>query len=494
MLRKIGAITLHTSSVRRLTRTAAILGAIALCLSTAATGRAATGGSRTAVGASRSPSGAVMKIRPTGCLDAFNNVRALSRADCLYHYKTSAGNLAIVSLRPGSLAIDTYNPTARRHVGTTRSISIAGWPDWGGFYAAPDGDFYVLVGRNNFRQKVNSTPIAVRRYNRNWTLLGTAYLKSGGDENSIEQPGGDPYGVYQPFVASAAHMVLVGNRLVVDMGRLIFSEWDPHGIHHQTSLTFEVNVDTMTAASFYQLHYQTDTVSHSFSQFVAMNGDDLVVVERGDGYPRAIQMGVMPGYPNPPRHAMPNPFATMYRYDLFDFNGPIGDNVTGTSTDGLLSGPSGIVVVGASIPQPNAPHGPFLWRRARANIYAIAANPSTGAHTFEWLTQVAGRDEVLEPRVVQIGVDRYAVLFSVCRDDHCNLQYRLIDSAGAVLARASVPGVMFPASSDPILIGRGVYWVGGRSAYESGPERLFALNVADPTRPALFMAKKQVKR
>ena len=152
-----------------------------------------------------------------------------------------------------------------------------------------------------------------------------------------------------------------------------------------------------------------------------------------------------------------------------------------------------IVVVGSSIPQPNAPHGHLLYR-ARHNIYAIAADPSTGTHTFEWLTQVAGGDVVLEPRVVQIDADRYVVLFSALRDGRYSLQYRLIDSAGTVLATASVPGIIFPASADPILIGREVYWVGWHSASEPEPEYLFALNVSDPTRPAVFMAMKQLKR
>ena len=353
----------------------------------------------------------------------------------------------------------------------------------------------MLIGRPNFSQDDNFDVVAVRRYNRDWTLRGTAYMKSGGDRNSVDQLGGDPDGIYMPFEASAAHMVLVGNRLVVDMGRLIFSIWDQTGLHHQVSLTFEVNVDTMTATSFYQLSYESVAASHSVAQFVAMDGNNLVEIEHGDAYPRAIAMGVMPGYPYPPQPTMPGYSIVMHQYDLFDFNGGIGNNFTGATVDGLVSGPSGIVVVGSSIPQPNAPHGPLLYG-AHHNIYAISADPSTGANTFRWLTQFAfkGANDVLEPRVVQVGVDRYAVLFSVRRDNHYSMLYRLIDSAGAVLASTSFPGVMFPASSDPILIGHAVYWVGWYSSTDPEPECLFAVNVSDPTRPFLLKAKKAVKR
>ena len=100
MLKQIGAIKLHQPSATRLTCTAAIVGAVSLGLPAAAVGRAQVGGSRTGAAASRPPSGAVMKIRPTRCLivGAYEG-KDWSTADCVYYYKNSAGNLVIVALR-----------------------------------------------------------------------------------------------------------------------------------------------------------------------------------------------------------------------------------------------------------------------------------------------------------------------------------------------------------------------------------------------------------
>jgi len=176
------------------------------------------------------------------------------------------------------------------------------------------------------------------------------------------------------------------------------------------------------------------------------------------------------------------------KYDLFEFNGAIGDNFTGATVTGLVSGPSGIVVVGNSIRHPDAPYGTLGSADEYRNIYAIWADPATGAQTVRWLTDFApqGASDALEPRVVQVGPDRYAVLFSVHSHGSYRMEYRLIDSAGTVLASRSFSGVFFCAISDPILIGGKVYWVGiepnPRTAHV--PDYLFGIDVSYPKTPS----------
>ena len=415
------------------------------------------------------PLGAVMKLGTVGwtrtsSYDGWN----WAKPDLLDYYADGAGSLAIVTCDPtaGALAIDTFDPSTLQRIGDTRSISLAGWPDWGGFYAGPDGFFYVLVGRENPDENDTLDVVAVRRYDRDWTLVGTAYVQ-----------GGAPMGIYTPLAFSAPHMVLVGNRLVVHMGRLIYAH---EGVHHQVNLTFEVDVDTMTATTFDRFGGWPYS-SHSFQQLVAMSDSGLVTIDHGDAYPRAIQMGVIADYPSKRQ---------VSTYDLFAFNGAVGDNFTGATVTGLVSGTSGIVVVGSSIRHPDAPNGALGPADEHRNIYAIWADPATGAHAVRWLTDFApqGADEALEPRVVQVGPDRFAVLFSVRGDSGYRMEYRLIDSAGAVLASASFPGAFFCAASDPILIGGKAYWAGiaPDSWPPPVPAYLFGIDVSDPAAPFLF--------
>jgi hypothetical protein len=426
------------------------------------------GNSLSSVTFTRPPAGAVTQLGAVDWMSTLSYGMNWAIPDFVSYYTDSAGKLAIVNHGEDGLTIDTFEPSTLQHIGATKSVSLAGWPDWGGFCAGSDGCFYVLIGRENPTENDNLDVVALRRYDRNWVLLGTAYVK-GGVSQGVK-------GIYSPFSYSAAHMVLTGNRLVVDMGRLIYAI---EGVHHQVNLTFEVDVDTMTATTFEQLGGYAYS-SHSFQQLVAMNGTSLVMIDHGDAYPRAIQMGVMADYP-----AKRNVFT----YDLFEFNGAIGDNFTGATVTGLVSGPSGIVVVGNSIQHPNAPNGTLGSNDEHRNIYAIWADPATGAHTVRWLTDFApqGADDALDPRVVQVGPNRHAVLFSVQNASGYRMEYRLIDSAGTVLASKSFPGVFFGAESDPIMIGNTVYWAGVApdSWDSSGPSYLFGIDVSDPTTPIL---------
>jgi len=93
-----------------------------------------------------------------------------------------------------------------------------------------------------------------------------------------------------------------------------------------------------------------------------------------------------------------------------------------------------------------------------------------------------------------VATNSYAVLFTVSSrvttqngyHSSYRMEYRLIDSAGTVLASTSFPGVFFCAISDPILIGGKVYWVGIEPDSHTGLDYLFGLDVSDPATPALL--------
>lgn len=397
--------------------------------------------------------------------------------DPAYLYADPAGDLHVVTFDQSAdaLTIEGYDPSTLSVVGQPTTISLSGWPDWGGFYAGPDGDFYVLVGQPNHSEDDSKAVVAVRRYDSSWSLLGTAYVTGGATQGGVK-------GIYDPFAFSDPHMVLVGNRLVVHMARTIYAV---QGVHHQVNLTFEVDVDTMVATTFDQLG-GVSYASHSFQQLVAMSGTNLVMIDHGDAYPREIQLGVMAGYPDQ---------RDVTDYDLFDFNGQEGDNFTGASVTSLISGPQGIVVLGDSIAQPDSPNGQLGSATEPRNAFAISADPATGAHTVQWLTSFAssGTTTAMEPRAVQVGDDRYAVLFGVQHGQSYQLEYRLVDSSGAVLASATFPNVFYATISDPVLDGQGIYWVGDEPGSGSSARGyLFGLDVTNPSAPVLTNSERTI--
>jgi hypothetical protein len=433
----------------------------------------------TATGSAAVPIGGLRAVHSvsTTATSAFNDGNWAS-PDPAYVYADSGGTLHVVTYeqQAGALSVSAYDPVSLARAGEPTTISLSGWPDWGGFYAGPDGYFYVLVGRPNHNEEDSRDVVAVRRYDAGWSLVGTAYVKGGATQGTIK-------GIYDPFDAADPHMTLVGDRLVVHMARTIYAV---EGVHHQVNLTFEVNVDTMVATTFDELG-DVSYSSHSFQQLVAMNGTNLVMVDQGDAFPREIQLGVMASYPDQ---------RAVVDYDLFDFNGEEGDNFTGASLTSLVSGPQGVVVLGNSIPQPDAPGGPLGSADEQRNIFAIAVDPTTGAHTVNWLTDFApdGDTGAMEPRSVQVGDDRYAVLFGVRHGRHYQLEYRLIDSAGEVLASASFPDVFYSTICDPALVGQTVYWVGDEpDAAGSAHAYLFGLDVTDPAAPVLTDTERTIR-
>jgi hypothetical protein len=403
--------------------------------------------------------------------------------DPVYEYTTDEDQvLVIVKHDPNAnrLTIDHYDDWTRQPIGSQQVVSLAGWPDWGGFLSGDDGFSYVLVGRENPDQNDNLPVVAVRRYDPSWNLVGTAYV-DGRATQGIK-------GIYSPFVAGAPHMTLTSGRLVVHMSRLAYAI---DGVHHQANLTFQIDTSTMAATPFERLG-QYAYSSHSFQQLVSMDGDeadghgnDLVMIDHGDAYPRAIQMGVMTDYPARREVAT---------YNLFGFNGAIGNNFTGASVTDMVTGPRDVLVLGNSIPQPNAPNGPLGNDSEHRNVFAISADPATGRHTVHWLTHFAehGQDSAGEPRAVELSPDRYAVLFDVHNGSFHKLEYRLMTSSGTVLASRTFPGAFFSSSSAPLVLGTGpaggstLMWVGiPPGGYRTTAAYLYGLFLDNPRTPVL---------
>ncbi|WP_040562981.1 hypothetical protein [Kineosphaera limosa] len=392
--------------------------------------------------------------------------------DDVFYTTDRSGNLVVVARTPkgDALRIDTFDPRTYAKVGASRSISLSGWSEWGGFYAGPDGHFYVLVGQLNEAQNDAIDVAAVRRYDPQWSLVGTATIKGGATQLFK--------GLWEPFGASAAHMALVGDRLVVHMGRGMYRTND--GLRHQSNFTFEVHVPTMAATTFDDAAgsiWKSPYVSHSFQTLVTTFESSLVLLDHGDAYPRALRMHVFKGYPSS---------RDFTAFDVMSFNGAAGDNATGTAITGLVSGPQGVLVVGNTVRHDDAPRGTFH-RDERRNAFLLWVNPHTQNQRMQPLTQFspAGADIVGHPRIAAVAQDRWAVIFNVERSGAHRTEYRLVDSAGQVHASASFAALYFPAGSEPLRLGSKIVWVGGDPKSDTGEAHLFGIDITDPARPSI---------
>jgi hypothetical protein len=399
--------------------------------------------------------------------------------DRLYYFLDSARNLNVLSVNTidSAFTVSAYGMTDYERL-SFRSISFEECPLWGGFYAAPDGNYYVLVGRDNPDQNDALNVVEIRKYDENWQRTGVGYLK--GNARQMVK------GIHTPFDTGKASMQMVGSTLIVHMASRMYLHSD--GLRHQSNMTFEVDTQTMTVQTFDEKYGAgaSPYASHSFNQFVGFSGNALCTIDHGDAYPRGIQLGVVRNYGSGN--------GKFQAYNIFPFEGETGNNFTGVTVTGFATEDGKALVAGSALPHHEAVQGVTgytnTWKR---NIYWLTADIDSGATTFKWLTQFDpnGAAAAMEPRLIQVGAGRYVLLFSVYNGAAYQMNYRLVDTAGTVLASKSWDSAFFNPVSDPILIGSKLYWVGYESQdrfvdYLAADTYLFVLDLADPAAPRML--------
>lgn len=384
---------------------------------------------------------------------------------------TPDGLLEVSRLQPSSasLVVETIDP-ASLEVKATHTIRVSGGWKIVSDYLASDGSLYVLTTHANRDDSDARDVIAVRKYDSALHEAGVAKLTSGAVNGGVN---------FAPGSGSPS-MTMLGSKLVVSMSRLLYASVGSG--HHEASLAFVVDTSTMTAAATSATY-----VSHSFNQFVVTNGTLAVFLDHGDAYPRALAVDEITGWLT----GMPGTCTTcmVRRFDILKFRGSVDDNFTGATANGFAIGPSGVLTVGVADPDQHGLDGIHGNRPAlMPNAYLISTNLTSGSSRFVWLTRnrpTNPRDVVGQPRIAPIGSDRYAILFGERLGRQHLMEYRLVNSAGAVIASQTWRGRQFSAFGPPAVVGNRLFWAGSRNQTAKGAAYLYALDIANPAMPTL---------
>lgn len=360
------------------------------------------------------------------------------------YYTDGSGNFHIVGYSDQNLYDATCD--ADNNIINTVTVKLP-LPKWGGFYAAPDGNFYVVVGQENPNEQDSLTVAKVLKYNRAWNLLGTADIK-GSMSNAFK-------GIYIPFDAASLRMTQIGSTLIVHTGREMY-EMD--GVHHQSDITFVINTDRMEL-----IDSSMPYVSHSFNQFVVNDGQKVYFLDHGDAYSRGLILSSFSAYAQ-------GSLSGRYAVNIFPFMGETGDNYTGCEVTGFTLRGNTLITLGKSVPHSQAVNGSTGYSsNLNKNIFMIFTDKNSLTSKFLWLTQYApaGSSVTLtEPKLVSVDENRYAVLYSEETSDQSILHYLLMDNSGNVLLSKSYKNVTIQTDSQPILRGRNITWVAGN--YDNG--------------------------
>lgn len=183
---------------------------------------------------------------------------------------------------------------------------------FGGAFIA-DGEHYILFGYSNEKEDDNKTVYRLVKYGSQWDEIGSCSLKGA---NTV-----------YPFDAGTARFAKSGHNLFIRTCHEMYKSED--GFNHQANVTIHIDTNHMTIVNEHHTVFNISTgyVSHSFNQFVQVDGDNLVSLDHGDAYPRSLVIcrykeGISSGDPLK---------GNVDHVNLLKFPGDAGDNYTGAT-------------------------------------------------------------------------------------------------------------------------------------------------------------------
>ena len=179
------------------------------------------------------------------------------------------------------------------------------------FYNGKD-NYFIVYGDDNREESDQKEVLRIVKYSKNWERLGACSIKG---SNTI-------------YPGSTADMDETSDRLYLHTCHTMYKSND--GYNHQANMTFDIKKSNMTLNSSYYgvMNLGVGYVSHSFQQFVKVDGDNVYRIDRGDAYPRGeaftmIKVGDTLG-------SQCRSYGTLLQY-----KGEIGENNTYSALGGL---------------------------------------------------------------------------------------------------------------------------------------------------------------
>lgn len=380
------------------------------------------------------------------------------RAAPVYSYLTDTGNgtMTRVEYIEGTVYVEQYNAG---YALQSRKTIPGELPLFGGFYAGPD-NYFLVFGQTNPQEDNQQEVIRVVKYTKDWKRVGAASLL--GANTTI------------PFRSGSLRMVQYGDMLYVRTCHQMYTSSD--GRNHQANLTFSVDVPSMTVTdAFYKvMNIGWGYASHSFNQFIAVDGDRLVAVDHGDAHPRSVVLG---------RYAAAAGETTFVGYysstAVLPIKGATGDNFTGVSVGGFEVSGAAYLVAGNSIDQSTDSTSNVR------NIF-VTCTPKDGfpsaETTIRWLTHYTDETNggVSTPQLVKISEEEYMLLWTTGSYIDAKLNYVLLDGSGSQVSRVYTASGRL-SDCKPVFINGKVTWyvtTGGAPVFYS----------IDPDDPAVVNA------
>ncbi len=352
-----------------------------------------------------------------------------------YLTKNDNGAVTRVEYIKDKVYVETYS--ADRKLLDQKKILVE-LPLFGGFYAGKNNNFLVF-GQENPKEDDGVEVIRVVKYDKDWNRQGAASLFGANTA--------------QPFWAGSLSITECEDMLYVRTCHKMYKSED--GLNHQANMALGVKISKMEITD--QLSYVTNAwrkgyVSHSFKQLFITDGSDLIAVDHGDAYPRAVVMGKYDGKAGSETFIQDGYCDSI---DVLPIQGKVGANDTGVSIGGLEASDTAYLVAGNSVAQDNAEKYNASGVR---NIFVTSTqknNFTSEGTTVYWITNYTNKSSVAvsTPQLVKLNNHEFLLMWTEGNHVKCVVLNALGEPVTEIF---SVKGAL--SDCQPILLGEDVFW------------------------------------
>lgn len=169
------------------------------------------------------------------------------------------------------IKISTYDENYKLLSSSTINYEL---PIFGAFYSGVNYN-YIAFGQLNTDENNSKEVIRIVKYDKQFNKISSASLQGGASYTVI------------PFDAAAGRIAEHDDTLVFHTSRERYQT--PDGLNHQSQLTIIVDTTTMKIVNDTG-EFQSNHVSHSFDQYVLFDGNEHILLDHGDAFPRSISI------------------------------------------------------------------------------------------------------------------------------------------------------------------------------------------------------------
>ena len=339
---------------------------------------------------------------------------------------------------------------------------------YGGFYSGSTYNFLVF-GQLNDAEDDNAEVLRIVCYTKDWVRVGSASLYGANTTT--------------PFRGGTVRFAEYNGYLYIRTSHEMYTSAD--GRRHQSNLMINLRIaDLKITDSFSRvMNSNYGYVSHSFNQFVAVDGKDLLAVDHGDAHPRSVVLfryHAPAGQDSFMKGKIENYKQTYVKQvNVLNIQGQSGLNDTGVALGGFEISNSAYLIVGNTVSQ--EPGCDLFGQR---NIFISVTSKSDFSEngtTLRYLTNYAEGDnvEVSNPHFVKISDNRFALLWTETTGEGTALRYCFVNGQGNLQGQIhTAQGVL--SDCQPVVVDGQLIWY---ATSASGPA-FFSIDLDDPQNSA----------